>query len=72
MTAAKHTDTTTPVDRKRLLRFVIAAVTVTVQPERGGAEIVVLWSGGARTTCWVESPEPGRHLRTETYDYWLL
>ena len=60
-----HADTTTPVDRKRLLRLVIAAVTVTVQPERGGAEIVVLWSGGARTTCWVESPDPGRHLRTE-------
>ena len=60
-----HADTTTPVDRKRLLRLVIAAVTVTVQPERGGAEIVVLWSGGARTTYWVESPDPGRHLRTE-------
>jgi hypothetical protein len=57
-------DTTTVVDRKRLLRLVIAAVTLTVQPERGGADILVLWSGGARTAYRVDSPGMGDHLRT--------
>src|SRR6476661_246332 len=59
-----HAGTTTAVDRKRLLRLVIAAVTVTVQPERGGADILVLWSGGARTAYRVDSPGMGDHLRT--------
>ena len=58
-------DTTTPVDRKRLLRLVVAAVTVTVRAGRNGADIQVLWSGGARTTYWVDSPGFGRHLRTD-------
>jgi hypothetical protein len=59
-----HADTTTAVDRKRLLRLVIAAVTVTVQPERRGADILVLWSGGAKTAYRVDSPGMGDHLRT--------
>jgi len=58
-------DTTTPVDRKRLLRLVVAAVTVTVRAARNGADIQVLWSGGARTMHGVASPEFGRHLRTD-------
>jgi hypothetical protein len=60
-------DTTTAVDRKRLLRLVIAAVTVTVQPERQGADILVLWSGGARTAYRADSPGMGDHLRTPPY-----
>nr|WP_294169494.1 recombinase family protein [uncultured Sphingomonas sp.] len=59
-----HADTTTAVDRKRLLRLVIAAVTVTVRPGRHGADILVLWSGGARTAYRVDSPGMGDHLRT--------
>jgi hypothetical protein len=59
-----HADTTTTLDRKRLLRLVIAAVTVTVQSERRGADILVLWSGGARTAHRVDSPGMGDHLRT--------
>jgi DNA invertase Pin-like site-specific DNA recombinase len=58
-------DTTTPVDRKRLLRLVVASVAVTVGSGRSGAEIQVLWSGGARTAHRAESPDMGRHLRTE-------
>jgi DNA invertase Pin-like site-specific DNA recombinase len=58
-------DTTTPVDRKHLLRLAIAHVTVTVKEGRNGADILVLWSGGARTTYQAESPGFGRHLRTD-------
>src|ERR687893_967209 len=41
-------DTTRPVDRKRLLRLVIAVVTVTVAGDRRTAEVAILWSGGGR------------------------
>jgi hypothetical protein len=63
--ALRHAGTTTPVDRKRLLRLVVASVAVTVGCGRSGAEIQVLWSGGARTTHRAEGPYMGRHLRTE-------
>src|SRR5690242_14992762 len=42
-------ETTLPADRKRLLRLVVAAVTVTVASDRRAAELAVLWSGGATT-----------------------
>ncbi|MBV8868193.1 MAG: recombinase family protein [Acetobacteraceae bacterium] len=58
-------ETTTPIDRKRLLRLVVAAVAVTVNVDRNGADIQVLWSGGARTRHWANSPGHGRHLRTD-------
>ena len=58
-------ETTMPVDRKRLLRLIIAAVTVTVRADRRGADLQILWSGGTRTTHWVDSPGFGRHLRTD-------
>src|SRR3954470_9877648 len=44
-----HADTTLPIDRKRLLRPVIAAVTVTVADDRRAAEVEILWSGGVTT-----------------------
>lgn len=58
-------DTTTFADRKRLLRLVIASVTLTVGHARTGAEVRVIWSGGAGTTYRAESPGMGDHLRTE-------
>jgi len=58
-------DTTTPVDRKRLLRLAVASVTVTVGEGRSGADAAVLWSGGARTAHRVDSPEFNAHLRTK-------
>jgi hypothetical protein len=60
-----HAPTTTPVDRKRLLRLAVAAVTVTVRKGRNGADILLLWSGGAKTAHWVASPDPGEHLRMD-------
>ncbi len=58
-------DTTTPVDRKRLLRLVVASVTVTIKEGRTGADVAVLWSGSARTAHQVDSPEFNAHLRTK-------
>ena len=60
-----HADTTRPVDRKRLLRLVIAVVTVTVACDRRTAEVAILWSGGAGTQHHVDGRPFGWHLRTE-------
>jgi hypothetical protein len=60
-----HADTTLPTDRKRLLRLVIAAVTVTVADDRRAAEVAILWSGGAETRHEVIGRPFGWHLRTE-------
>jgi len=43
----------------------VAAVTVTVGKGRTGADVAVLWSGGARTSHRVDSPGFGLHLRTK-------
>jgi DNA invertase Pin-like site-specific DNA recombinase len=60
-----HAATTTPVDRKRLLRLVVTEVTLTTQPERRGAAFRVLWCGGAITEHVVNCPPAGMHQRTE-------
>ena len=60
-----HADTTTPVDRKRLLRLAIAEVTVTVHVAERAAGIILLWSGGARAEHRASCPPHGWHLRTE-------
>jgi hypothetical protein len=59
-----HADTTTAVDRKRLLRLVIAAVTVTVDRPQRTAVVEILWSGGATTQLEAHLPPRGHHLRT--------
>lgn len=64
-----HADTTTPVDRKRLLRLVIAAVTVTVDQQQRSAVVEILWSGGAKTRHEARCPPLGWHLRTQA---WVL
>jgi len=45
--------------------LVIARVTVTVKEGRSGADILVLWSGGACTTYWTGSPSCALRLRTD-------
>src|SRR3954451_22044481 len=59
-----HADTTTPVDRKRLLRLGIAAVTVTVDRPQRTAVVEILWSGGATTQLEAPLRLLGHHLRT--------
>lgn len=57
--------TTTPADRKRLLRLVMAAVTVTVLPTRPrSATVRILWSGGTTTEQTVTCRPLGWHCTT--------
>ena len=60
-----HADTTTPVDRKRLLRLAVAEVTITARAAERTADIGLLWSGGARTSHRASCPPHGWHLRSE-------
>jgi hypothetical protein len=58
-------ETTTAVDRKRLLRLVLTEVTLTTHPAERCAEITILWCGGAVTQHQVQCPPIGWRLRTE-------
>jgi hypothetical protein len=49
-------DTTTDVDRKRVLRLVINEVVLRVHAEERRAEASILWSGGATTRHEVRCP----------------
>jgi DNA invertase Pin-like site-specific DNA recombinase len=58
--------TTTPADRKRLLRLAIQEVTVRVRPDASrSADVTVLWSGGVTTSHTVVCPPLGWHCVTE-------
>lgn len=58
--------TTTPADRKRLLRVVVQAVTITVENTRPRRAVVtILWSGGLVTTHTVTCPPVGWHGTTD-------
>jgi len=59
-----HADTTTAVDRKRLLRLVIAAVTATVDRQARRVAVEILWSGGATTHLEAHLRPLGQHLQT--------
>ncbi len=58
-------ETTTAVDRKRLLRLVLAEVTLTTHPAERRAEMTILWCGGAVTQHQVQCPPIGWHMRTK-------
>ena len=58
-------ETTTAVDRKRLLRLAVAAVTVTVDRPARRVDAVILWSGGATSTQTVSLPPLGHHALTD-------
>jgi hypothetical protein len=57
--------TTTPRDRKQLLRTLICDVLVTVKQHPRRAEVEIIWEGGARTELRVplnqRGPEPPPH-----------
>ena len=58
--------TTTPADRKRLLRLAIQEVTVTVLPTKPrSAALTIRWSGGATTQQTVTARPTGWHCTTE-------
>jgi DNA invertase Pin-like site-specific DNA recombinase len=60
-----HAETTTPVDRKRLLRLAVAAVTVTVDRTTRRVDVVILWTGGATSTHTAFLPPIGIHATTD-------
>lgn len=55
-----HADTTSPRDRKRLLRSLIADVTILPEPDRHTVEVGVRWHTGATDTLTIARPGPGR------------
>jgi Recombinase zinc beta ribbon domain len=57
--------TTTDVDRKRLLRLVVREAVLTVDAPTRCAEITVVWTGGATTRHEVRCPPLGQHVRTD-------
>jgi DNA invertase Pin-like site-specific DNA recombinase len=58
-------ETTMPVDRKRLLRLAVAAVTVTVDRTTRRVDVVILWTGGATSTHMAFLPPIGIHATTD-------
>jgi DNA invertase Pin-like site-specific DNA recombinase len=58
-------ETTTAVDRKRLLRLAIAAVTVTTDRAAHRIDAVILWTGGATSTHTASLPPVGLHAMTD-------
>ena len=54
-----HAGTTTDLDRKRLLRLVVAEVVLTVDAKARSAEMTVVWSGGETTRHEVQLPAAG-------------
>jgi DNA invertase Pin-like site-specific DNA recombinase len=64
--AVWHAPTTTPADRKRLIRLAIQEVTVTVQDDLPRtAAIRMLWNGGVITSHTVSCPPLGWHCVTD-------
>ncbi|MDT7953916.1 MAG: recombinase zinc beta ribbon domain-containing protein, partial [Acetobacteraceae bacterium] len=59
-----HAETTTGVDRKRLLRLVVTEMVLTVEAKERCAEATILWSGGTTTRHVVRCPPLGWHGRT--------
>src|SRR5918911_3026411 len=60
-----HAETTTAVDRKRLVRLVISEVVLTVDASQRCAGARIVWSGGATTGHKVCLPPVGWANRTE-------
>jgi hypothetical protein len=58
-------ETTTAVDRKRLLRLAIAAVTVMADRAAHRIDAVILWTGGATSTHTASLPPVGLHAVTD-------
>jgi len=66
LAAVWSASTTTPADRKRLLRLAIQEVTVTVRADASRtADVTVLWNGGVTTSHIVTRPPLGWHCVTD-------
>lgn len=60
--------TTSPRDRKQLLRAVIDEVAVTVQAADRTADVTIVWQGGATTAFTMPLNRTGGHYRTHDTD----
>jgi DNA invertase Pin-like site-specific DNA recombinase len=60
--------TTTWRERKQLLRAVVREVVVTVHAERRGADVVLVWEGGAATSFAFAMNKTGAHFKTTDED----
>lgn len=58
-------NSTTPRDRKELLRALIDEVVVTVKRPENTAEAEIFWEGGAHSTLTVKLPRQGQTTRTD-------
>jgi DNA invertase Pin-like site-specific DNA recombinase len=61
-----HAETTTAVDRKRLLRLVVTEVTLITHQKQRQADFRILWCGGAITEHSALCPPIGLRQRTNT------
>ena len=73
--AVFHAPTTTNVQRKQLLRAVLAEIVITASPAGSGGErtagLRIIWQGGASTELTVPLARTGQHSRVtseETLD----
>src|SRR5438552_9088708 len=70
--AVFHAPTTTNVQRKQLLRAVIAEIVITVSPAGGNgkrtADLRIIWQGGASTELTVLLARTGQHSRVTSED----
>jgi DNA invertase Pin-like site-specific DNA recombinase/predicted DNA-binding transcriptional regulator AlpA len=62
--AAFDAPTTTPRQRKQLIRALISEITVTVDPEARTAALTIYWEGGASTSLTATLPRLGAPWRT--------
>jgi hypothetical protein len=60
--------TTTPRERKQLLRALITEVVVTVNAEQRTAELRIVWQGGQTTELTMTLTKAGGHFRTTDED----
>jgi DNA invertase Pin-like site-specific DNA recombinase len=60
--------TTTPVERKQLLRAVIAEVVLTVDANARVAALRIIWQGGATSELTMQMTKRGGHTRTTSED----
>ncbi len=60
-----HAGTTTDLDRKRLLRLVVAEAVLTVEAKARSARATLVWNGGETTRHEVHCPPLGWHACTD-------
>ncbi len=63
-----HAESTTPAERKQLLRAVLSEVRITVDPETRRASLDVCFEGGAVLKASVEAPRKGWHVPATAED----